>query len=38
MCGDDGREDSTMLGNPWFWLIVLVCAGLWGVVIRAAFA
>lgn len=35
MCDDDGR-DPTMLANPWFWLIVLVCLALWGVVLWAA--
>ena len=37
MCDeDDGRPDTTFLLNPWFWLILLVCACIWGVVLWAA--
>ena len=32
---DDGRDPS-MFVNRWFWLIVLVCAGIWAVVLWAA--
>lgn len=36
MCDDDGREDTTFLRNPWFYLFLLIAAGAWGVVAWAA--
>jgi hypothetical protein len=34
MCDD--RPDTTFLGNWRFWLVLFLCACLWGVIIWAA--
>lgn len=37
MCDDDdGRPDTTFLSNPWFYVFLLIAAGIWGVVAWAA--
>ena len=30
---DDGREDTTFLTNPWFYVFLLVAAGVWVAVL-----
>lgn len=32
MCEDD-RPDTTFLGNPWFWLILAVCAAIEAIIV-----
>jgi hypothetical protein len=34
MCDD--REDTTMFGSRAFWILLFLCACLWGVIIWAA--
>jgi hypothetical protein len=32
---EDGRDDSSMLSSPYFWLVAFIGLCIWGVVIWA---